>query len=267
MMHTFKRGFTLIELLVVIAIIAILAAILFPVFAQAREKARAISCISNARQISVGTYLYLQDYDETYPMNFYMGTNGPAPCVYVAWVAITPYLKDTNVYRCPSGQTAFDFPKGMSTIGFPPPCQASPNVRYLSYFPNFSLINWGDPSNVFGPNNGRPVKPLAAIEFPSETSVFYDSNGTLPDAYFGLMDEPIQARHSGGLNACYADSHAKFVHAKPWLDASGKQLHGNSPDGQAISYSKVTDVGPYQDRPEMRGIPYRKADGSWGLTF
>src|SRR5438067_87743 len=62
-----KRGFTLIELLVVIAIIAILAAILFPVFAQAREKARAISCVSNLNQIGKATMMYVQDYDETYP--------------------------------------------------------------------------------------------------------------------------------------------------------------------------------------------------------
>src|ERR1051326_5262280 len=80
-MHSNKRAFTLIELLVVIAIIAILAAILFPVFAQAREKARGISCLSNMRQLGTATYMYVQDYDETFPMNFYMGQDGPAPCV------------------------------------------------------------------------------------------------------------------------------------------------------------------------------------------
>ncbi|MBC7807537.1 MAG: prepilin-type N-terminal cleavage/methylation domain-containing protein, partial [Akkermansiaceae bacterium] len=62
-----KSGFTLIELLVVIAIIAILAAILFPVFAQAREKARQISCLSNQKQIGIAMMMYVQDYDETYP--------------------------------------------------------------------------------------------------------------------------------------------------------------------------------------------------------
>src|SRR5947208_15971108 len=66
-----RNGFTLIELLVVIAIIAILAAILFPVFAQAREKARAISCVSNEKQVSLGVLMYVQDYDETFPRHYY----------------------------------------------------------------------------------------------------------------------------------------------------------------------------------------------------
>src|SRR5437899_3579592 len=71
-MKTTKRAFTLIELLVVIAIIAILAAILFPVFAQAREKARQASCISNLKQIGMGIMQYVQDFDETYPCNWYV---------------------------------------------------------------------------------------------------------------------------------------------------------------------------------------------------
>jgi prepilin-type N-terminal cleavage/methylation domain-containing protein len=71
-----RRAFTLIELLVVIAIIAILAAILFPVFAQARDKARQSSCLSNLKQIGTGLYLYLQDYDETYPPNRIGMTSG-----------------------------------------------------------------------------------------------------------------------------------------------------------------------------------------------
>lgn len=66
-MRRHRLGFTLIELLVVIAIIAILAAVLFPVFAQAREKARSISCLSNIKQIGTSTALYVQDYDETFP--------------------------------------------------------------------------------------------------------------------------------------------------------------------------------------------------------
>lgn len=261
-----KTGFTLIELLVVIAIIAILAAILFPVFAQAREKARGVSCLSNIKQIGTSTSLYVQDYDETYPMNLYMGNNGPAPCVFTAWGSLVPYIKNTQVYACPSNATALDFPAAMSVIGMPPPCPASPDLRYISYFPNFSLIDWGNPSNFFGPND-RPVKRLAELEYPADTSVFYDSVGTLPDAYFSMMDEPIQARHQNLLNATYADSHAKVVHAKPWVDDANVPLTGHAIDGQAIRYYKVTDAGPYQEKPEMRGVPFKNADGTWGLRF
>src|SRR5450432_3278318 len=92
-----KSGFTLIELLVVIAIIAILAAILFPVFAQAREKARAISCLSNEKQLGLGIIQYQQDYDEHNPggVNGYGGGAG--------WAGqILPYVKSLAVFRCPN---------------------------------------------------------------------------------------------------------------------------------------------------------------------
>jgi prepilin-type N-terminal cleavage/methylation domain-containing protein/prepilin-type processing-associated H-X9-DG protein len=93
-----RRGFTLIELLVVIAIIAILAAILFPVFAQARAKARAISCLSNQKQIGTGMMMYTQDYDETYPIAHQLDTNfgGPRPtwASYTWREAIGSYIKN-----------------------------------------------------------------------------------------------------------------------------------------------------------------------------
>lgn len=102
-------AFTLIELLVVIAIIAILAAILFPVFAQAREKARQISCLSNEKQIGLGIMMYVQDYDERYPQIWLgngTGTYGDAggPPAYTWLWAIQPYLKSVNVYVCPSNR-------------------------------------------------------------------------------------------------------------------------------------------------------------------
>ncbi len=92
-----KQGFTLIELLVVIAIIAILAAILFPVFAKAREKARQISCLSNMKQLGLGFVQYTQDNDEKNPNGinwYYPGGNGWAGQIYA-------YVKSTQVYRCP----------------------------------------------------------------------------------------------------------------------------------------------------------------------
>jgi prepilin-type N-terminal cleavage/methylation domain-containing protein/prepilin-type processing-associated H-X9-DG protein len=94
--HPIRRGFTLIELLVVIAIIAILAAILFPVFAQARGAARKASCLSNMKQLGIGISMYVQDYDEKYPMgvqnDWWDNT----------WYrTVTPYVKNLQVFRCP----------------------------------------------------------------------------------------------------------------------------------------------------------------------
>jgi len=95
--HRQSNGFTLIELLVVIAIIAILAAILFPVFAQAREKARQITCVSNMRQIGLGILQYVQDNEETYPPMFYPeGTNT------VLMSGVQPYVKSKQVWYCPN---------------------------------------------------------------------------------------------------------------------------------------------------------------------
>ncbi len=96
-----KRAFTLIELLVVIAIIAILAAILFPVFSRARENARRSSCQSNLKQFGLSFMQYTQDYDETFPYSLnYVGANHPAN---TSWMRqIDPYLKNTQIMQCPS---------------------------------------------------------------------------------------------------------------------------------------------------------------------
>jgi len=116
-----RRGFTLIELLVVIAIIAILAAILFPVFAQAREAARTSSCGSNEKQISLGVLMYIQDYDETFMPASY---ETPAPLrgtIQQPWAPqehnrltdwasmVQPYIKNVQVFRCPSAPDGADY--------------------------------------------------------------------------------------------------------------------------------------------------------------
>ncbi len=104
-----KKGFTLIELLVVIAIIAILAAILFPVFGRARENARRSSCSSNLRQIGLGVLQYLQDYDETYPLSTIYTTTNIA-----AWPQeIFPYVKSTQVFSCPSDKGSLGTMQGI----------------------------------------------------------------------------------------------------------------------------------------------------------
>ena len=99
-----RPGFTLIELLVVIAIIAILAAILFPVFAQARAKARQAACLSNMKQIGTAVIMYIQDFDDTYPPAQSNVPNAPASTV-VSWPTIIyPYIKNQGVFVCPDGE-------------------------------------------------------------------------------------------------------------------------------------------------------------------
>jgi prepilin-type N-terminal cleavage/methylation domain-containing protein/prepilin-type processing-associated H-X9-DG protein len=116
-----KRGFTLIELLVVIAIIAILAAILFPVFAQAREKARSISCLSNMRQLGTGAMMYVQDYDEMYPGSWQWSPgaiHSHSPYILGGQITMAeaetvcqtcPYVKNAQVYSCPSRQNIWSY--------------------------------------------------------------------------------------------------------------------------------------------------------------
>jgi prepilin-type N-terminal cleavage/methylation domain-containing protein/prepilin-type processing-associated H-X9-DG protein len=107
-----RPGFTLIELLVVIAIIAILAAILFPVFAQARERARTTTCTSNVRQLALGVTMYVQDYDETYPLMYFQDKQQPLPeglnffadrTIWTWQNMAMSYVKNYAIHRCPSG--------------------------------------------------------------------------------------------------------------------------------------------------------------------
>ena len=119
-----NRAFTLIELLVVIAIIAILAAILFPVFAQSREKARQTSCISNMKQIGTGALMYAQDYDERLPRNWYGNLGMEAttaigdPLNRYKWMdAIQPYVKNTGIFVCPSAPNLTYVPRTALRMG------------------------------------------------------------------------------------------------------------------------------------------------------
>ncbi len=109
-----RSGFTLIELLVVIAIIAILAAILFPVFAQAREKARQTACLSNLKQVGLAVRMYVQDYDETLPRTE-LGGDVDAAHEYLWGDMLQPYTKNWQMLQCPSANQKIVFKTGMTT--------------------------------------------------------------------------------------------------------------------------------------------------------
>ncbi|MBQ7256159.1 MAG: prepilin-type N-terminal cleavage/methylation domain-containing protein [Abditibacteriota bacterium] len=227
-----KKGFTLIELLVVIAIIAILAAILFPVFAQAREKARAASCLSNCKELATALLLYVDDYDETVPIIFNRTidtTNVDAsyPCKQgFGWLMyglgdsegnpwswrdmIFPYVKNLGVYICPSGYKkvpGYGYNNGLCVNG--------------------ATANLWESWNQYNPGLLRPVC-LAEIDNTSklvfccdgcqrggDSSQCYQCPFTLLLKYdnpavfqsWGVSD-PI--RHNGGANFAFSDGHAKY---------------------------------------------------------
>ncbi len=154
-----RRAFTLIELLVVIAIIAILAAILFPVFAQAREKARQTSCLSNQKQLGLGTMMYVQDYDETYPMTANYGEPAATRTIWSDMVA--PYLKNRDIFKCPSAVSP-GYPNGWAERGY----AAIGMSAQLAYAPT------GSPDAL----EGFPsVMGIAAVEEPARFALITET--------------------------------------------------------------------------------------------
>jgi len=163
-----KNGFTLIELLVVIAIIAILAAILFHVFAQAREKARAISCVSNMKQLGTAVAMYVQDYDETFPMGTDCNWNYNWP------FTTQPYVKSYDVFRCPDDG---DKSMGVTWAGVP-----------VSYTCN-AVIAWNGSANATIGVMAMEQGPSAAAK--NCTSGVWLSNDSVGLASVGRPAETI----------------------------------------------------------------------------
>jgi prepilin-type N-terminal cleavage/methylation domain-containing protein/prepilin-type processing-associated H-X9-DG protein len=215
-----KNGFTLIELLVVIAIIAILAAILFPVFAQARAKARSISCLSNVKQIGTAFAMYVQDYDETTPS----GRGGG----WEWWTELMPYVKNTELMYCPDRVDPVNRTQG--NTGGVCVSGAYPQTRHVGYGYNWGPIGWRgggllqrqqpnpDPARVCGSTH-LPGVSLASIQFPAEMFAFGDTYDTprmtlgigfAADTFRGGNNAAI--RHSNGMfNYAFVDGHAKAI--------------------------------------------------------
>jgi len=198
------KGFTLIELLVVIAIIAILAAILFPVFAQAREKARQSTCLSNTKQIGLGLYMYADDYDETFPQNGPYGGDGEGGASYILTM-VDPYIKNKKVWQCPSS-TKYNNTSYCTNYMF--------NGALFGYCPGFGT----NAPNMLAPaaNIGKIGVP-AEIILTHERKAQYPNSSNRPIAYNAigcvrvwdvLIDKGV---HNEGVNLSFADGHAKFL--------------------------------------------------------
>jgi prepilin-type N-terminal cleavage/methylation domain-containing protein/prepilin-type processing-associated H-X9-DG protein len=187
-----REGFTLIELLVVIAIIAIMAAILFPVFALAREKARQATCQSNLKQITLATKMYQQDYDELYPPALVPTATG----INTLLTLVQPYVKNTSVFRCPDdGVGDID----LRALGDLAVASYSVNHR-VCRVPLYLLVN---PTH---PAAGIPLTD-AALHQPAAITLFFDAfnDGAPPKTQV----RP-RFRHSDGCNVAFCDGHVKW---------------------------------------------------------
>jgi len=197
-----RKGFTLIELLVVIAIIAILAAILFPVFARARENARRTSCMSNLKQINLGWMQYIQDYDEKLPG---YGAGGTTQYPGGIFQVMQPYLKSTQIFQCPSESVGPTDPGG---------------ADYSDYVINLWLAY----------NGSHGAGSLAAIGSPTLVVNFCDYTGQTGRGWFTgtqskncvssgqecnpeivTLSTSYGLRHLDGINYAFADGHVKWL--------------------------------------------------------
>ncbi|MCX6367325.1 MAG: DUF1559 domain-containing protein [Armatimonadetes bacterium] len=245
MFNTTKRqtAFTLIELLVVIAIIAILAAILFPVFAQARERARAIACLSNMRQLGMGLKMYTQDYDETFPRCSFIGFD------YNWRNAIFPYIKSVDVYACPSnpagrrrdGAGAAFAPGGRMASGY------GMNAIATSWVP----ADWGW---------GATLLSEATITAPADLVLIGEANYYDPtvDMGYGIIggtcDQNRAYQHFGNAaapnsgtpaNWIFADGHAKSLKWKQTIIPLNRNMWEINPSQVPGNRNVVADDGNF----------------------
>jgi prepilin-type N-terminal cleavage/methylation domain-containing protein/prepilin-type processing-associated H-X9-DG protein len=234
-----KRGFTLIELLVVIAIIAILAAILFPVFAQAREKARQTSCLSNVKQLSLAALMYAQDYDEMMPIafgvaninnNFYIqnwaadqigGSNSPLAAGITVPGLMQSYIKNNQLIKCPSATTGSGGSVGLSYMlndlvaGKALAVFSAPATSVLLAESSVASADTNTPLGaplIVGAGHAV-AGPLGTLAVPGVLPTVAQLQGGTFDFTANAMDQAKLddvIRHTGGGNFALGDGHVKW---------------------------------------------------------
>ena len=240
-----KNGFTLIELLVVIAIISILAAILFPVFARARENARRSSCQSNLKQIGIGFAQYTQDYDERYPTSRDHAVCANQPGTSIWRGAIYPYIKSTQVFKCPSRRqtiTAWEFESVPNGAGATFPASYTANAM-SGIFKNEGTapMKADECPNEAGAGHIAQLSSTSTVVLIGEgglealpsfdwanSSLFTSTDINSPHGWF--------SGHLGTTNLLFADGHVKSM--RPTASLNPKNL-----------WTDEDDAAPTSDRP------------------
>ncbi len=244
-----KQGFTLIELLVVIAIIAILAAILFPVFAKAREKARQITCASNEKQLGLGIIQYVQDNDEKQPVGESAGVNGGYKNG-VGWAGqIYPYVKSTGVYACPddSPSTSNFYKEAISyaiNANLNPSAGAISVAQFQSPAKTIELFEVtnvaGDIVNDVANNSGFAFSAtgdgncgMGYVGDASASATHYAQYatgvfGNITQNATGSLFAALAGRHTDGSNFLFADGHVKYQKAAQVSAGGDNATAGNA---------------------------------------
>ncbi|MEN6642414.1 MAG: DUF1559 domain-containing protein [Armatimonadia bacterium] len=210
-----RRGFTLIELLVVIAIIAILASILFPVFAKAREKARQSSCLSNVKQLVVGCISYAQDYDEQLPYeDLDINGSGSEDAGDMSWRSmVLPYCKNVQIYQCPSNKNP----------GTPIYNGAAGDYdQKAGYAINVQHWGTGAPTPPYGASLGQ-AEDASSVVFLWESTGTYEI-GIESNSHGDVRSDAAAKRHNDGQNCAFIDGHAKWFKPAALCPASGDCL-------------------------------------------
>jgi len=241
-----KQGFTLIELLVVIAIIAILAAILFPVFARAREAARKTSCLSNTKQLGTASAMYISDYDGAYPDSRVTWFNGPGDgiwpgpnyygaehiCRYAHRVyandgrtlggiglIYNPYIKNTAIFRCPSDPEIRGWAEACGVPNTPGAAAVSPGAKFSSYYQRHA-------HDAFSSIRNGSLKD-ASVQLPANLALFIEEGWHGGHARPYLWDITKAGDEVRYVNAVYFDGHAKRLGIPYILPTGPPYFDGN----------------------------------------
>jgi prepilin-type N-terminal cleavage/methylation domain-containing protein/prepilin-type processing-associated H-X9-DG protein len=254
---THRKGFTLIELLVVIAIIAILAAILFPVFANAREKARQTNCASNLKQYGTAMQMYLEDWDG----KLIYSQGWPGLGDKWGWVnEMRQYNKNTNLWHCPSSQTNITYTLGAGAASYPDGWYywgegEVSDIKNPSKFILFGeaigsgLVPYDTNRLPFNPQSKQPQDPATGDADPGADSqadgrVYHDQSGNwVKDLAHSAPIDVVEVkntvhswemhwpgRHGGGNNICFFDGHVKWFKDWTWGEMTMRR-HGPYPQG------------------------------------